>query len=121
MILNLVSWTHIYHHVPPKLKLTEEELLKLLNLFRIRAYYGKHEFYQPNYDKEYVPISVPDYRNTLMWAPSIITNDKGEATVIFYCSDFNAEFVGKIEGVGGDGLLCTDFFKFTVRKLKLNP
>jgi hypothetical protein len=111
----------IYHHVPPKLNLTEEELLKLVNLFRIRAYYGKHEFYQPNYDKEYVPISIPDYRNTLMWAPSIVTNDMGEATVSFYCSDFNTEFVGRIEGVGGVNLLGTGNFNFTVRKLKFNP
>jgi hypothetical protein len=116
------SGGHIaYHHVPSKLNLTEEELLKLNNLYRIRAYYGKHEFYQPNYDKEYVPTSVPDYRNTLMWAPSIITNDRGEATVSFYCSDFNTEFVGRIEGVGGVNLLGTGYFKFTVRKLKFNP
>ena len=110
-----------YHRKPSKVNLTEEELLKLFNLFRIRAYYGKHEFYQPNYDKEYVPLSIPDYRNTLMWAPSIVTNDQGEATVSFFCSDFNTEFVGRIEGVGGNGLLCTDFFKFTIRKLKFNP
>jgi hypothetical protein len=111
----------IYHRKPSKVNLTEEELLKLNNLFRIKAYFSRHDFYQPNYDKEYVPISVPDYRNTLMWAPSIVTNDRGEATVSFYCSDFNTEFVGRIEGVGGDGLLCTDFFKFKVRKLKLYP
>jgi hypothetical protein len=110
----------VYHQKLP-FNFTEEELLRLNNLFRIRAYNGKHEFYQPNYDKDYVPVSVPDYRNTLIWAPSIVTNDQGEATVSFYCSDFNTEFVGRIEGVGGDGLLCTDFFKFKVRRLKLNP
>src|ERR1035437_6718301 len=118
---NISGQMIIYHRVPPKLNLTEEELLKLNNMFKIKAYYAKHEFYQPNYDKDYVPISVPDFRNTLTWNPSIITDEKGEARVIFYCSDFNAEFVGKIEGVGGDGLLCTDFFKFKVRKLKIYP
>lgn len=110
-----------YHHIPSKVKHTEEELLKLNNLFKIKAYYGKHEFYQPNYDKELGTISVPDYRNTLMWDPLIETNDQGEATVSFYCSDINTEFVGRIEGVGGDGLLGSQFFIFTVRKLKLNP
>jgi hypothetical protein len=118
---NITDQMIIYHHVPPKLNLTEEEVLKLNNMFKIKAYYAKHEFYQPNYDKDYVPISVPDFRNTLTWNPSVITDEKGEATVIFYCSDFNTEFFGKIEGVGGDGLLCTDFFKFKVRKLKLYP
>jgi hypothetical protein len=110
-----------YHHVPSKRNLPEEELLKLFNLFKIRAYYGKHEFYQPNYDKDNIPISVPDFRNTLVWNPSVITDEKGEATVSFYCSDFNTEFVGRIEGVGGDGLLGSQYFKFTVRKLKLYP
>jgi hypothetical protein len=110
-----------YHRKPSKVKLTEEELLRLNNLFKIKAYFSRNEFYQPNYDKDNVPISVPDFRNTLMWAPSIITNEKGEAKVSFYCSDFNTDFVMRIEGVGGDGLLCTDFFKFKVRKLKLYP
>ncbi len=118
---NITDQMIIYHHVPPKLNLTEEEVLKLNNMFKIKAYYAKHEFYQPNYDKDYVPISVPDFRNTLTWNPSVITDEKGEATVIFYCSDFNTEFVGKIEGVGGNGLLCTDFFKIKVRKLKFYP
>jgi len=38
--------------------------------------------------------------------------------VSFFCSDINTEFVGRIEGVGGEGLLGAGYFKFTVRKLK---
>jgi hypothetical protein len=111
----------VYHRKPSKVTRTEEELLRLFNLFRIRAYYVKHEYYQPNYDKDYEIISIPDYRNTLMWAPSIETNNQGEAIVSFFCSDINTDFVGRIEGVGGEGLIGAGCFKFTVRKLQPIP
>jgi hypothetical protein len=100
---------------------TEEELLKMNNMSRVKAYYRKLEFYKPNYDKETEGDILPDFRNTLLWEPSVITDEKGEATLSFFCSDINTDFVGRIEGVGGEGLLGTGDFKFTVRKLKLNP
>lgn len=100
---------------------TEEELLKLNNLTRLKAYYGTREFYKPNYDKETNEVLIPDFRNTLLWEPSVITNEKGEATLSFHCSDINTDFVGRIEGVGGEGLLGTGYFKLTVRNLKLTP
>jgi len=109
----------VYHYNIPRF--TEEELLKMNNLTRIKAYYGNREFYKPVYDKETTDISIPDFRNTLLWEPSIFTNEKGEATMSFYCSDLYTDFIGRIEGVGGDGLLGSQYFKFTVRKLKLYP
>lgn len=102
-------------------KYSEDELLKINNLSRIKAYYGNREFYKPNYDKQTEDSLIPDFRNTLVWEPSIYTDEKGEATLSFYSSDIYTDFVGRIEGVGGEGLLGTKYFKFTVRKLKLNP
>jgi hypothetical protein len=103
------------YHYP---KLTEEELLKRNNLSRVKAYYKSREFYQPNYDKESENDFSPDTRNTLLWAPSVITDQKGEATLEFFCSDINTTFVGKIEGVSGAGLLGVKDFEFAVRKMK---
>jgi hypothetical protein len=100
---------------------SEEDLLKINNLARVKAYYGLREFYKPDYDKETEDFRIPDYRNTLLWEPSVITDEKGEATLSFFCSDINTDFVGRIEGVGGEGLLGTGYFKFTVRKLKIEP
>jgi hypothetical protein len=51
-------------------------------LARIKGYYPKKEFYQPDYDKEQDPL--PDYRNTLLWAPDIITDENGNATLEFF-------------------------------------
>ena len=107
--------------VNPINSITEEELLKMNNLARTKAYFDSREFYKPNYDKDTIDAQIPDFRNTLLWEPTIFTNDKGEASLSFYCSDIYTDFIGRIEGVGGDGLLGSQYFKFTVRKLKLNP
>lgn len=79
---------------------TEEELLRMNNLWRAKGYYANREFYEPD-----MQLSIPDARNTLLWAPNINTDNKGEASVSFYCSDVNTSFVCCIEGVGGDGML----------------
>jgi hypothetical protein len=102
-------------------KYTEEDLLKVNNLWRIKAYYGKREFYQPNYDQETGEVQIPDFRNALLWEPSVITDENGEATLSFFCSDINSDFIGRIEAVSEDGLLGAGTFKFTVRKEKLTP
>ena len=79
---------------------TEEELLRMNNLWRTKGYYTSREFYQP--DEIDMQLSTPDARNTLLWAPSVITDEKGEAEVHFYCSDINTGFIGVVEGVDGD-------------------
>ncbi len=100
----------------PYLNFTEVELLKRNNLSKIKGYYAQKEFYQPNYDKEPDEDSLPDARNTLLWAPKLITDTKGEATLSFFSSDINTEFLGIIEGVSADGLLGLGGFEFMVRK-----
>jgi hypothetical protein len=102
-------------------KYSEEELLKMHFLTRVKAYYGNRKFYQPDYDKEIEDSIAPDFRNTLFWDPEVNTDEGGEANLSFFCSDINTDFIGRIEGVGGEGLLGTGNFNFTVRKLKNNP
>lgn len=93
---------------------SDEELLKMNNLWRTKGYYGKREFYQP--DEVDMQLSTPDARNTLLWAPSVVTDEKGEATVSFYCSDINTGFIGLVEGVDGAGLLGTAKCDFRVMR-----
>ncbi|AXT19133.1 hypothetical protein D7030_14085 [Flavobacteriaceae bacterium AU392] len=97
-----------------KSKFTEEDLLRKFNLTQVKGYYKTREFYQPNYDKESDPF--PDSRNTLLWKPDIITDEKGEAVVSFFCSDVNAKFIGNIEGIDNNGLLGSKSFEFVVKK-----
>jgi hypothetical protein len=118
---SLETWTftrpvneYVYHYP----KYTEEELLKMNNLTRTKGYYFEHEFYQPNYDKADSLSMTPDYRNTLLWAPTVLTDRNGEAQLEFLCSDIYTGFVGIIEGVSGDGKLGSDSFEFKVLKTK---
>ena len=104
----------------PNQNFTEEELLKRNNLSKIKAYYAQREFYQPEYDKEPAGDGLPDVRNTLLWAPALITDKNGEATLTFFCSDINTGFIGKIEGVSSDGLLGMANFEFRVFKTENN-
>lgn len=94
------------------LQYSEEELLHINNLWRTKGYYAVREFYQP--DEIDMQSSIPDARNTLIWQPSVITDEKGEATVSFYCSDINTGFTGLVEGVDGMGLLGSAKCEFRV-------
>ena len=93
---------------------TEEELLRMNNLWRVKGYYGTREFYQP--DELDVQSPLPDARNVLLWKPDIITDEKGEAEVEFFCSDINTNFMGVIEGTDGLGNLGTSQCEFRVLK-----
>lgn len=98
--------------------LTESQLLSMFNIVVINGYYGKKVFYEPIYDEVTINDPLPDYRNTLYWKPDLITNEQGEATVSFFCSDINTVFLGSIEGVNGDGLIGAENFEFSVIKNK---
>lgn len=91
---------------------SEEELLRMNNLWRVKGYYGKREFYQP--DELDMRSPMPDARNVLLWKPDIVTDEKGEAEVDFHCSDINTGFVGVVEGTDGLGSLGTTQCEFRV-------
>lgn len=93
---------------------TEEELLRMNNLWRVKGYYGTREFYQP--DELDMQSPLPDARNVLLWKPDIVTDEKGVAEVEFFCSDINTSFVGVMEGTDGLGNLGTSQCEFRVLK-----
>ncbi|SEW37204.1 hypothetical protein [Chitinophaga arvensicola] len=90
---------------------TEEELLKKFRLTVAKGYYQSRQFYEPGFDKE---DPVTDIRNVLLWKPIIITDQNGEATITFRCSDIRGRFQGKIEGVDETGSLGAGRFNFSV-------
>jgi hypothetical protein len=93
---------------------SEEELLRMNNIWRTKGYYANMEFQQP--DELDMKLSMPDARNTLLWSPQVVTDEKGEAEVSFYCSDINTQFVVKAEGVDGGGLLGDGEWTFRVMR-----
>jgi hypothetical protein len=94
---------------------SDEELLRMNGLWRVKGYYGVREFYHP--DEIDMQSSLPDARNTLFWSPSVVTDENGEATVSFYCSDLNTAFTGRIEGTDGAGLFGLSTFDFRAIKV----
>lgn len=93
---------------------TDEELLRMNNITRVKGYYGQREFYTPDSVEMLSPL--PDARNTLLWSPSVQTDKNGDATVPFRTSDINTKFVGVVEGTDGLGLLGSNTFEFHVSK-----
>lgn len=91
---------------------SEEELLRMNNLYRAKGYYGKREFYKPKEADMLLPM--PDARNVLMWKPDVITDENGCAEVEFFCSDINTNFIGIIEGTDGTGNIGTSMCEFNV-------
>ncbi|MVT10294.1 hypothetical protein [Chitinophaga tropicalis] len=93
---------------------TEEELLRKFNLAAANGYYSHQEFIQPDYDKTN-DNSLPDFRRTLIWQPVIVTDQKGEAVISFFCSDIPGSFTGKVEGISDGGLLGKNTFTLYVK------
>ncbi len=95
-------------------KFTEEQLMKMNNISRVKGYYGEREFYQP--DKSELVTDLPDARNALLWLPSVMTDENGKTEIPFLTSDDTGIFVGIVEGTDGNGLLGSGTFEIDVKK-----
>ena len=67
------------------------------------AYQGKREFFAPDYSEELPEHIKPDRRVLVHWAPSIITNESGKATVEFYTTDLETTIQLDIQGLSNNG------------------
>ncbi|AXT18682.1 hypothetical protein D7030_06395 [Flavobacteriaceae bacterium AU392] len=72
--------------------------------FTIMGYSGGKEFYSPKYDAKKEEHIKPDYRTTLYWNPSIITDKNGKASITFFNSDFTENFQIDIQGLSEYGI-----------------
>ncbi|MBW8683885.1 hypothetical protein [Chitinophaga rhizophila] len=99
----------VYHYP----KYTEEELLKKFKMIITKGFHQHAPFYSPDYQKE--DKAMTDTRNALYWNPIVVTNQQGEATISFFCSDIRSGFIGVAEGVSGNGDVGTGTFSFGVR------
>lgn len=66
---------------------------------KVVGFMPKREFYAPRYDNPTPEEKVrPDYRATLYWAPTLVTDANGRATVSFYASDAKTTLRIRTEG-----------------------
>ncbi|PIQ47602.1 MAG: hypothetical protein COW03_14500 [Cytophagales bacterium CG12_big_fil_rev_8_21_14_0_65_40_12] len=82
------------------------------------AYQGNREFYAPKYDKFEPEHIKPDKRVLVYWAPKIMTNEKGEATVEFWTTDLETDIALDFQGITQTGQTLTDYKTVTVKKNK---
>ena len=70
-----------------------------------RAFTATREFYVPFHSKRDQTDERRDFRTTVYWNPSVVTDEKGQATVSFYNTDAVSSFRITAEGISGRGLL----------------
>ena len=75
--------------------LSQEELLKEAGLFADQGYTRPYNF--QNWEPEEWIEGVDDIRNTLLWAPQLVTNSEGTLELEFYTSDIASTF--RINGI----------------------
>jgi hypothetical protein len=71
-------------------------------LYRPVHYGMPKQFYRPAYIVK-TPAVVKDLRSTIHWAPNIITDKEGKATVSFYTSDHSGNYTITVEGSDMNG------------------
>ena len=63
-----------------------------------------NSFSSPDYtSQEKRQSHIPDFRNTLYWNPSVITDKEGKADVEFWTSDFRSDFEIRVQGITREG------------------
>ncbi|CAG5070097.1 hypothetical protein DYBT9623_02837 [Dyadobacter sp. CECT 9623] len=77
---------------------------------------AQREFYAPKYDGGNANSRIPDFRNLLLWAPNVVTDKTGKASVEFYTSDQTGKYQVVIQGITPSGVAGSKQFSFQVGK-----
>jgi hypothetical protein len=84
-------------------------------LYRPPVFASVKEFYAPKYAVK-KPVVIPDTRATLFWAPNIITDNNGRASVSFYTADKAGTYSVNMQGADMEGLVGAAQSKIAVKK-----
>jgi hypothetical protein len=84
-----------------------------IELYQPPIFAAKKEFYSPLYTVKKATIGV-DVRSTIFWAPNVVTDEKGKATVDFYTADKTATYTVNIQGADMEGLVGAQQIKLNV-------
>jgi len=77
----------------------------------------ERQFFSPQYDTELqINSRMPDYRNTLYWAPGMKSGSDGKAQVSFYSSDLPGKYVLVAQGLSNKGEAGSQIRFFDVKK-----
>lgn len=66
-------------------------------VYRPMPYATPKSFYSPKYKPNSI-VDMTDIRSTIYWAPNVVTDQNGKATVSFYTADNPGSYTITIEG-----------------------
>jgi hypothetical protein len=65
---------------------------------------SQREFYSPVYEtREQLEKRIPDFRNTLLWAPNIFTDHNGKTALQFFSADRSGKYLVILQGMSKNG------------------
>ena len=79
-----------------------------------KGYYKAREFYSPKYDDPKVKAKMQDLRSTIYWAPNVVTDKDGNASLSFFNADGKGTYRIVIEGISADGDLGRQVYTYKV-------
>jgi hypothetical protein len=83
-------------------------------IYRPPSFALKKEFYSPLYKVKKPNIGV-DTRATIFWAPNVVTDEKGKATIGFYTADKTATYTVNVQGADMEGMVGAAQSKIKVK------
>ncbi|WP_214229434.1 hypothetical protein [Pedobacter sp. B4-66] len=89
-------------------------------LFKPMPFILPKEFYSPKYTTVSIP-DMSDIRSTIYWAPNIITDKNGKATIKFYAADNPGTYTVVIEGTDLQGHLGINRKQIIIKKRQDSP
>jgi hypothetical protein len=82
--------------------------------YSFNGFYKAHTFYSPKYEAN-APITRPDARATIFWAPELLTDSQGNVSFDFYNADAPGIYRVVMEGIDVNGNLGRQVYHYTVK------
>lgn len=82
--------------------------------YKPQGIYKAREFYSPNYDDPKTNQKIRDLRTTIFWAPNVITDTSGNATVTYFNADTPGSYAVIIEGIDVNGHIGRTVYRYKV-------
>lgn len=106
--------------IPKGEKISKDQLLEMLPKnneveFIPGGYNTVRAFYSPKYENTSAASTGGDYRSTIFWNPTIVTDKSGAASFEFFNSDGAGTYKAIIEGIDKDGNIGRYVYRYKVQ------
>jgi TonB-dependent Receptor Plug Domain len=80
----------------------------------VQGFYKAREFYLPKYTAAIPSGNHPDWRSTIYWAPEVVTDKDGNASLEFYNADGQGSYRVVVEGMDEKGNIGRKVYRYKV-------